>query len=405
MSERCTSCGLELFAGQQFCRRCGAAVRPPQQAGEDERPTRILEGRTEGAQGFAAGPRGADESRGGGGTDPFGGARQTSAQEPLRGFAQTAPLAPAAGRGMGAKWWTFPFIFVVALACIGVLLVRRQTPTVVIKRGGLAETGHIVPPLPPLRPDMPPEVREAAESAGVPTPFDESGATVTGDRTVITRTVPLGEGVAFAIPETAGDVTVEGWDGDEAEIKVIKRGGSAEGRRLVPVMLARGEERVSLLSPPAKLAEKSGVKVSYEIKLPRNLRQLEITGEESQVALKNFYGAVSVDVKAGTIELIDVTGVVRSKLIKGSTKVSFPEGMQDDPQEFSVVRGNVEVDFAEQASTDVKAETMDGRIEADDSLGLRLVTNPSGRHAMGRLGEGGDPMLIKVVNGDIKLKK
>lgn len=109
--------------------------------------------------------------------------------------------------------------------------------------------------------------------------------------------------------------------------------------------------------------------------------------------------------KAGTIELTDVTGVVRSKLIKGSTKVSFQQGMQDAPQEFSVVRGNVEVDFAEDASTDVKAETMDGSIEADDSLGLRLVKNAAGRHALGRLGEGSDPMLIKVVNGDIKLKK
>jgi Putative adhesin len=406
MSERCTNCGLELFARQQFCRRCGAAVRP-QQAG-DERPTQILEGRAEGAQGFGAGPRGVDESRGGGaGTDPFGEARPTAAaQSPFRAFAQTAPLAPAVRRG-GAKWWTFPFIFMVALACLGVILLRRQAqpPTVVVKRGGLAETGHIVPPLPPLPAEMPAVARAAIESAGVPTPFDESGATVTGDRTVITKTVQLDEDVAFSIPQAVGDVTIEGWDGDEAEIKVVKRGGSAEERRLVPVMLARGEGRVSLLSPPASVAGKSGVRVSYEIKLPRELKQLEITGEESKVELKNFDGSVLVDVKAGTIALTDVTGVVRSKLIKGSTKVSFQNGTHDGAQEFSVVRGNVEVDFDESASTDVKAETMDGRIEADEALGLRLVTNAAGRHALGRLGEGRDPMLIKVVNGDIKLKK
>jgi hypothetical protein len=81
------------------------------------------------------------------------------------------------------------------------------------------------------------------------------------------------------------------------------------------------------------------------------------------------------------------------------------ERTHDGAQEFSVVRGDVEVDFAERASTDVKAETMDGRIEADDELGLRVVKNPAGVHALGRLGEGGEPVLIKVVNGDIKLKK
>jgi hypothetical protein len=392
---------LELFAGQQFCRRCGAAVRP--QADDDERPTQLLEGGTAGAQ------RGANDSRGvgGAGTDPFGEPRPTAAQEPFRAFARTAPLAPPAPRGGLGRWWTFPFIFMVALACVGVLFMRRESSpsrTVVIKRGGVAETGSIVPPIPPLPPELSEGARAAVERAGVPTPFDESGATVTGDRTVFTKTVRLGEDTAFSIPEAVGEVTVEGWDSDEAEITVTKRGGTAEQRRAMPVMLARGEERVSLLSPPAR-ASGGAVRVSYEIKVPRALRQLELTAEESEVELKNLDGAVSLDIRAGRIELQDVTGVVRSKLIKGSTKVAFGERTHGGAQEFSVVRGDVEVDFAERASTDVKAETMDGRIEADDELGLRLVRNPAGLHALGRLGEGSDPMLIKVVNGDIRLKK
>ncbi len=401
MSERCTNCGLELYAGQQFCRRCGAAVRP--QVAGDESPTQILEGGAMGARGGGA----TGEPRGGAGTDPFGGPRPTAAQEPFRAFQQTAPLAPSLGRGGRAKWWTFPFIFMVALACIGVIFMKRQAqrPTVIIKRGGLAETGSIVPPLPPMPPEASEEAREAVEHAGVPAPLDDLGATVTGDRTVITKTVQLGEDMAFSIPQAAGDVTIEGWDGDEAQIIVTKRGGSAEQRRRVPVMLARDDERVSLLSPPSALANTSGVSVSYALKLPHSLRQLDISAEESVVRLKNLDGSVVVDVKAGTIELRDVTGTVRSKLIKGSTKVSFEQGTHEGPQEFSVVRGNVEVDFAERTSTDVKAETMDGDIEADEALGLRLVKNPAGRHALGRIGEGGEPLLIKVVNGDIKLKK
>ncbi|HEU4596898.1 MAG TPA: DUF4097 family beta strand repeat-containing protein [Pyrinomonadaceae bacterium] len=400
MSERCTNCGLELFAGQQFCRRCGAAVRP--QAGDDERPTRILEGGTAGAR------QGSNEMRGGvggAGTDPFGEARQTAAQEPFRVFAQTAPLAPAAPRG--GRWWTLPFIVIVALACVGVLFMRRESSPsrmTVAKKGGLAKTGSLVPPIPPIPPELPEEARAAIERAGVPTPFDESGATVTDDRTVFTKTVQLGEDLAFSIPEAIGEVRIEGWDGDEAEIKVTKRGGTAEQRRAMPVMLARGDERVSLLSPPAR-ASGGAVRVSYEIKLPRSLRQLELTAEEAEVELKNLDGAVSLDVRAGSIELKDVTGTVRSKLIKGSTKVVFGEGTHDGAQEFSVVRGNVEVDFAERASTDVKAETMDGDISADEDLGLRLVKSPAGIHALGRIGEGREPMLIKVVNGDIKLKK
>ena len=41
MTERCNNCGTELFAGQQFCRVCGA---PTRQFSTAEIPTQILPG-------------------------------------------------------------------------------------------------------------------------------------------------------------------------------------------------------------------------------------------------------------------------------------------------------------------------------------------------------------------------
>jgi DUF4097 and DUF4098 domain-containing protein YvlB len=116
---------------------------------------------------------------------------------------------------------------------------------------------------------------------------------------------------------------------------------------------------------------------------------------------------VVVDVKQGALEFLNVSGTTRGKLIKGDVKVSYDgkRGPLDGAQEFSVVRGNVEVEMAEGMNADVKAETMDGDVDADAALGLKIVRNAAGTHALGRLGDGSDPLLIKVVNGDIKLKK
>jgi hypothetical protein len=367
------------------------------QAG-DENPTQILEG--------GAGRRDDAATV----TDALSQPRPTAAQEPLRAFQQTVPLAPSFTRGGRAKWWVIPFIFVVALACIGVLLMKRaQTPVqkVVIRKGGLAETGTIVPPIPPMPPGLPQEAREAIEKTGAMMPLDESGAKVSGDRTVVTETFELGRDVTFSMLNAGGEVTIEGWDKEDAEIKITKRGGSDVERRAVPIMLSRGEERVSLLNPTAVRGAAAGtaVSVSYEIKVPRTLRQLEITSDQSEVRVKGLEGGVLVDVKSGKLSFDGLTGPVRGKLIKGDILVTRPVNSHRDAQEFTVVSGNVNVIFGGHPNADLKAETMDGDIEIAPLFPqIEVVKRPVGRHAIGRLGDGDSPLLIKVVNGDIRLK-
>src|SRR5437764_1854073 len=94
MSERCSKCGAELFAGQQFCRRCGAAVKG---AGGDA-PTQIL---PQGAQGGGAGAAV--------GTSPFGGGAGTEAVGPRpsdgyrTGAAGFQPTSPLVGQPFGSR--------------------------------------------------------------------------------------------------------------------------------------------------------------------------------------------------------------------------------------------------------------------------------------------------------------
>jgi hypothetical protein len=264
------------------------------------------------------------------------------------------------------------------------------------------------PPVPPFPPEAVEAIERAAgaarqwEDLASLAPMDEAGADTDDDETVVTKTYPLGANAAFVLRNMKGDITVEGWDREAAEVRVTKRGGSAEQRRARHVLVGMKGERLVVQSAPGPGGP---VEVSYEIKLPRSLRQLEINADESEVKLAGMKGSVAVDVKQGALEFVDVTGTTLGKLIKGKTKVAFPGAAPDGAQEFTVMSGNVEVDLAAAMNADVKAETMDGDVEADSSLGLRLVKTAAGHHALGRLGAGADPLLIKVVNGDIKLRK
>ncbi|HEX6625054.1 MAG TPA: DUF4097 family beta strand repeat-containing protein, partial [Pyrinomonadaceae bacterium] len=317
---------------------------------------------------------------------------------------------PAAARKERVRW-VLPFVLGVALAGVGALLIHMQSSrrTAVRKPAEVRKVVVTPPQVPPFPPEAVEAIKRAAgdarhwEDFASLAPMDEAGAaTDDDDETVVTKTFPLAADAAFVVRGTKGDITVEGWDKESAEVRVTKRGGSAEERRAPHVLAGMKGERLVVAS-----AARGGgpVEVSYEIKLPRSLRQLEINADESEVKLEGMKGSVVVDVKQGTLEFVNVTGTTLGKLIKGRTKVAFPGAAPDGAQEFTVMSGNVEVDLAAAMSADVKAETMDGDVEADSSLGLRLVKTAAGRHALGRLGAGADPLLIKVVNGDIKLRK
>ncbi|HEX8557962.1 MAG TPA: DUF4097 family beta strand repeat-containing protein [Pyrinomonadaceae bacterium] len=412
MPESCHNCGAELFEGQQFCRRCGAQARgAAASAAGGEAPTQLF------PQATQPSPAAAATSQVGGGTGQVA-AQQPTAYHAPAGFQQTSPLvgqpfgtqplavaAPARRRGGG---WLLAlaavFVLGAGLASVAAYVWWRATRgPVVVRRiemaGGPRVAGAPAPPAPPDFAKLGERVREAL--AGAPLPLDESGAVVSGDSTVLTRVYELGEDASFVVHAERGDVTVTGAEGDSVVVKVVKRGGSAALRGASRVLEAKTDEGVKLLTAPAG----DEVSVSYEVSVPRALRRLEISAGRGDVRVTGFAGAVTADVRQGEVEFRDVSGEVRSKVITGRTRVFQTAAEREGSQQFSVVRGDIEATFAEGAGADVKAQTLDGDIEVADGLGLRAERGPAGRHAAGRVGEGGEALVFKVTNGDIRLKK
>jgi hypothetical protein len=267
------------------------------------------------------------------------------------------------------------------------------------------------PPPAPAAPEIPADIgqtiKDALKSAGIPLhglplPVDESGATVTGSDTVLTQTYELGDDASFAVHSFAGAVTVTGADGDRAVVKIVKRGGSAQQRAAVRVLASKSDEGLTLLTTPT---QGGAVTVSYEVSLPRGLKRLEISADRGDVRVSDFEGAVVADVKSGGAEFRGVSGEVRSRVVRGDTRVFLSGAGRDAAQEFSVVRGDIEAEFADGANADLKAQTLDGDIAVDEGLGLRVERAPAGRRVAGRVGEGGEGLLFRVTNGDIRLKK
>jgi hypothetical protein len=409
MNQRCPTCGAELFEGQQFCRQCGAAVPSP----SGEATTQLLgDGWTQPQASESA----STSPVWGAGTEPVGGARQspsfqqpTAYQPPLASFQQTSPLAPTprkGGRGLWLVALLAVFVFGAGVAGVAAMIWWRANhqPMIVVKKGKVdAEhpTNIPEPPAPPDLENLGEQIRKAMEAVGAAAPLDESGATVSGDETVLTKTYQLDGDATFSVRAMNGNVTVTGSDGDEAEVKITKHGGSAEERKAARVMLAQTDEGLAFIGAGAS----RGIEISYEVKVPRGLHAVEIDTDKGDVKISGFDGSVVSNVKLGKAEFRNVTGQVKSNVIKGETRVVYEKAEREGSQEFSVIKGDIEATLAEGTDAEVRADTVTGDISADDSLGLAVEKRPAGRTLSGRLGDGGQTLRFKVTSGDIKIKK
>jgi hypothetical protein len=400
MAERCDSCGAELFTGQQFCRACGT---PTRQFSSEELPTQML---PPGGQEQPQPPHAPTPLA----TSPLP-VRNTSEQSPGAGYSryQPPPLPPQQQRATAPvvapfappaspRTWLYAVLgllifFAGASVVAGLFFVNRRAPERVTKTIVRPNVKAPIPPMPPPQ---------------HPSAIGEENLEMVGGESVTTKTYPLAKGGSFVLRNFSGDITVEGWDEQQAEVKIIRRGGGGEEARApVHVMREEGANRLVFNSTPEKMGGGGGGReVEYVVKLPRNLRELEIVSINSDVDLSNFHGAaVSINVQRGNIELEDVSGTVNSRTTKGNTTVVLSEAAKGAPQIFNSINGNIELELAPETNAELKAETLQGNIDMDEDLRIKVEQGMVGRQAVGRIGQGGQPIVVKVVSGNIKIKR
>jgi hypothetical protein len=396
MADRCNNCGAELFEGQQFCRACGA---PTRQFSGEELPTQMLPNQQ---QQPAPNPLN---------TAPLSGGRDTSDPVYATNFPryQTPPVPqqrPTSPVGVQppehrrrSRVWLYVvlalLVFFGGASLLGAIFFANRTPTRIVRVGTRPNAG--VPPAAP----MPPHPMDADEDVFV----GEEGAEVSGNQTTITKTYPLAQGGSFELHNISGDITVEGWDEQQAEVKIIKRGGSPEARDALKIVREQTADRLAINTTPEMRA--GGVEeVRYEVKLPRNLRELEIVSNNSNVVLVNANAAsVSVVVQRGNIKLEDVSGTINSRTTKGNTVVVLTESTRgNEPQVFNGISGNIELELSPNVNAELKAETISGDIEVDEDFGIKVEKRMIGQQAVGRIGKGGQPIVVKTVSGNIKIR-
>jgi hypothetical protein len=405
MNELCSNCGAELFEGQQFCRQCGA---PTRKLASGEMPTRILSGglSSESAppQQTAQRPFASTTPLASRDTDAvyhssFAAQYQTPARSPAALPTETAQLQHKRRSWRG--WLIAVLCLIVVFGAgsffIAQVIVDRLRHKIVIHKETSARAIPAIPSIPSI-PSIP--GMDDASTEGL-TPLDESGAQISGDKTVITKTFALKPDAAFSLQQIRGDVTIEGWDQNQAQVTITKRGGDEDDRAGVEIMHSATDKGLTLRTPEEMDTVKE---IKYEIKLPRALRQIEINSLESDMTLSNLAGGVAVKTMKGDFSAKGLTGTVDLHTMKGDISVDLKGATPAQAQSYNTVKGDITLAI-EGANAEVQAETVAGGVSADEGLGVSVEKQFAGSRASGTVGRGGQTVAAKSVSGSIKIKK
>ncbi|MCA1818208.1 MAG: DUF4097 family beta strand repeat-containing protein, partial [Acidobacteria bacterium] len=401
MDERCNNCGAELFAGQQFCRQCGA---PTRQFSTGEMPTQILPGAQPQQQPTAQQhPRAGTTQLGGRDTDSFYRSQVAQQYQPpqyggMVAPAQTGQLEPK--RKRGGRGWIVALLVVFGLLVVCSLFAATFVAGLASRRAATARKVSVSPPginipVPPIPPVPPmPDMSEAGNLS----PLDESGAEVSDDETVINKTFALKPDATFTLQQIRGDVTITGWDEPQAQVTITKEGGD-EGDRAGAQIMYAATDRALTLRTPEELEDIKDVK--YEIKLPRSLKRIEINALDADVTLSNFAGGVSVKAMKGDFSATQLTGAVELHTMKGDISVNLKGATPAQGQSYNTVKGDITLSVGG-ANAELQAETVAGSISADGGWGVSVEKQIAGSRAGGTVGRGGKPVEAKTVNGSIR---
>lgn len=397
----CDNCGIELFAGQRFCRSCGRAT---DDFSEESTPTQRMppEQQVRGARDTAtATPSRADTS------PVYAPPEHNYYQQPYTPIQPVHPMPHYTPPRSRSPWgWLIALmaLFLIGAAAFGIFVFSRPQRSTI--------SGPQAPPKPP------------------PPPGSEE-TIVGGGLTVDTRDFPFAaKGGNLSLETIKGDVTIEGWDESRAEVQMTKNANT-------DVRIMSDGKNLTIKTEPRG----GGVDVKYIIKVPRNVGKIEIksatadinlsdlTGKvginngngsvnlsdingdvgintgSGEITLSDVQGDIGVNSGSGSIQLIDVSGEVAANTASGDIDVGFA-GAPNKPLSINTASGDIQVRFDADVNAELEAKTLTGDINLDESFGINVRnTRPVGKEARGRIGSGGQTITINTMSGDVTITK
>ena len=221
------------------------------------------------------------------------------------------------------------------------------------------------------------------------------------------RILPMQSGTTLSIDNPSGNVEVQGWDREEAEIFaeiLLPLPQKTNFRFMWNLKSAEVEvdkfEDVINVKTITKARESNYV--DYFINVPESVKLKDIFVEKGNVIISDLYGEIWTEILYGDLEINNFSGSLTANIVNGSVQATIYDLRIEDKLYVTTKEGDIIIYLEDGVAVRVEASALNGEIFSDFDLGeikpLEKIT--------AQLGEVEGGMLsLNATNGDIWIKK
>jgi len=143
------------------------------------------------------------------------------------------------------------------------------------------------------------------------------------------------------------------------------------------------------------------VSVDFKIRVPTGVAFVGRT-VNGEISARSLTGNVDSRTVNGSVD-ISTTGYARARTVNGEISARMGRADWSDALDFKTINGGIDLDFPPSLSTAIEAETFNGNIESD--FPLTVTTKVSRKRKICTIGSGGRMILLKTLNGSIRVRR
>ncbi len=213
----------------------------------------------------------------------------------------------------------------------------------------------------------------------------------------------LPAGSEVTVLNESGNVTITTWDEKVALITARRRGGAPVDPQDVRIEVLPAERALTIRT---LRSEDADVAVDYEITLPRRANLSDVRVLNGRIRIRDVEGHVRARTVNGRIEVEGVAGAVDAETVNGRIDISLVRCAEDRDATLQSLNGRISLELPTACHARLEAETLHGKIVADEALGLTATEEGIlGQRVEGQLGQGGRVIRLRAVNGAIHVKR
>jgi DUF4097 and DUF4098 domain-containing protein YvlB len=217
------------------------------------------------------------------------------------------------------------------------------------------------------------------------------------------RTVALPASRSLVLETTVGDVRIVGEPREDARIEIVRTAPGPAGLARMPVTIDETATDVRIRAVQLEGDTDPALRTEVIVRVPHRARLSSIRLIEGRLTLTGLRGAVTADVRRGSIHVSDSEGQLRLESGIGDIVANRVRLVPDGLLRLRTFNGDVRLTLAERPTdARVLALALNGSIESNLTLTMKDTWGP--RWGEATLGKGEPVISIDVNTGTIDIK-